>query len=120
MSDGLLKCENVILTVDGNPFGGATALKSVRKNEVTRLGTFLSDVPVYVSKKSSYELDLELDIASGCPFAESDSISEIVISCDVKSVRYSDCTVKNMQTVIKSKGRITAEITLDANERTVI
>lgn len=120
MIDGLLKCENVILTVDGKPFGGATALKSVRKNEVTQLGTFLSDVPVYVSKKSSYELDLELDIANGCPFAESDRISEIVVSCDDKSVRYSDCVVKNMQTVIKSKGRITAEVTLAVRERTVI
>ena len=120
MSDGLFKCENVELIIDGIPFGGATALKSVRKNEVTQLGTFLSDVPVYVSKKSSYELDLELDIANECPFAENDRISEIVISCDDKSVRYSDCVVKNMQTVIKLKGRITAEITLAVRERTVI
>lgn len=61
MNDGLLKCESVKLLIDGEEFGGLTAVKSVRKNETTEIGTFLSDVPVYISKKSNYEVELELD-----------------------------------------------------------
>lgn len=120
MSDGLLKCENVNLLIDGVVFGGVTVVKSVRKNVVTEIGSFLSDIAVYESKESSYELELELDIGQNCPFAENDRISEIEICCDDKRARYSDCVVKNMQTVIKAKGRIAAEITLTARERTVL
>lgn len=120
MDDGLLKCENVILFIDGEEFGGVTVVKSARKNVLTEIGTFLSDVAVYVNKESSYELELEIDIGNNCPFTESDRISEIEIYYDGKRVRYSDCVVKNMQTVVKPKGRITAEINLIARERTML
>ena len=120
MSDVLLKGENVKLLVDGEMFGGVTELKSIRKNEITQIGSFLSDVPVYLSKESRYEILLVLDIGEGCPFAERDRISKIEICCDGKKVQYDDCVVKNMQTMIKPKGRITAEVTLIAEERTVL
>lgn len=120
MSDGLLKCENVNLLIDGADFGGLIAVKSIRKNEITEIGTFLSDVPVYVNKRSNYEVELELDAGEDCPFAENDRISKIEICCENKKVRYDDCVIKKMQTVIKPKGRIAAEITLAARERTVL
>jgi len=120
LSDVLLKGENVKLLVDGEEFGGVTKIKSVRKNEITDIGTFLSEVPVYVSKESSYEVELELDVGKSCPFAEDDRVSKIEICCEDKKVRYDECVVKNMQTVIKPKGRIAAEVTLAAKERTVL
>lgn len=120
MSDVLLKGENVKLLVDGEMFGGVTEVKSVRKNEITEFGTFLSDVPVYLSKESRYEILLVLDIGEGCPFAESDRISKIEICCGGKKVQFDDCIVKNMQTVIKPKGRITVEVTLVAEERMIL
>lgn len=120
MSDVLLKGENVKLLVDGEEFGGVIKIKSVRKNEITDIGTFLSEVPVYVSKESSYEVELELDVGKSCPFAEDDRVSKIEICCGDKKVQYDECVVKNMQTVIKPKGRITAEVTLAAKERTVL
>lgn len=120
MNDGLLKCENVKLLIDGSEFGGATVVKSVRKNEVTEIGSFLSDVPVYESIESSYELKLEIDVGENCPFTENDRFSEITICYDDKKVQYSDCVIKNMQTVIKPKGRIAAEITFSARERAVL
>ncbi|MCH5297370.1 MAG: hypothetical protein J1E85_06855 [Ruminococcus sp.] len=120
MIDGLLKCENVKLLIDGSEFGGVTVVKSVRKNELTEIGSFLSDVPVYESIESSYELKLELDVGKSCPFTESDRLLEITICCDDKKVKYSECVIKNMQTVIKPKGRIAAEITFVARERTVL
>lgn len=120
MNDGLLKCENVKLLIDGSEFGGVTVVKSVRKNEVTEIGSFLSDVPVYESIESSYELKLELDVGKNCPFAENDRFSEITICCYDKKIKYSDCVIKNIQTVIKPRGRITSEITFVARERTVL
>lgn len=120
MNDVLLKGENVELFINGEMFGGVTKVKSVRKNEITEFGTFLSDVPVYLNRKSNYELNLELDVGENCPIAEDDRISEIAICCGDKKVRYDDCVVKNMQTVIRAKGRITAEITIMAKERTVL
>lgn len=120
MNDVLLKGENIKLLVDGEEFGGVTKIKSVRKNEITEISTFLSEIPVYVNKESRYELDMELDVGRNSPFAENERVSKIEICYGNRRVRYDECVVKNMQTVIKPKGRIAAEITLAANERTVL
>lgn len=120
MSDVLLKGENIKLLVDGIEFGGVTKVKSVRKNEITEIGTFLSEVPVYVNKESRYEIDMELDVGKDSPFSENKRVSKIEICYGNGRVRYDECIVKDMQTVIKPKGRISSEITLSAKERTVL
>lgn len=120
MSDVLLKGENVKLLVDGDEFGGVTKVKSVRKNEVTEIGTFLSEILVYMSKESRYEVDLEIDVGNYSPFAENDRVSKIEICCGNRRVQYDECLVKSIQTVIKPKGRIVAEVTLTAKERTLL
>lgn len=114
------KSDDITLKLNSAVLGGVNKAVCTKKNSMTVIGSFLTDIPVYKITDSGYTIVLTMNFSAENPFLESNSFESIEFEGNDSTVKYSQCYVDKLETTVNAKGIIESVVTISAEERNVI
>lgn len=114
-----LKGDDLVVKLDGETLGGVKKAVCTVENKISDIMEFLTDVPVESFIESCYGIQLEMHTNNAELFDGKEKFNSIEFADRLKSVKYSDCRIKQVQTEILPQGNIEYRIKITANNREV-
>lgn len=113
-------CQDAVIKVEENILGAVKQAVCTRENTYYEINEFLSDEPVCKIPDSRYKIKLKMVLGADNPFFENNCFNAIELILKNRTVKYSDCRVKKMESTVNSKGFVDMEIWIDAEKRDVV
>lgn len=112
------KGKDTVLKINSEIIGGVNSIDCKEENSFEKIGSFLSDSPIYGVSSKSYTVVINFDCSD-----DTESFGTVIESVELvgenKTERYLDCCVKSFEKKILPSGVVCGVLTVGANERIV-
>ena len=110
---------DMVVKLNGEVLGGVKKAVCRKNNTINKIMEFLNETPVASFAESSYVVELEMNLAYIHFFYDKNTFDNIEFLNKQKNVRYSDCCVEQIESIVNPEGNVDYRVKIVAERRSV-
>lgn len=110
---------DTVVRLNGEILGGVKKAVCRKNNTISKIMEFLNETPVASFAESSYVIELEMNLADVCFFDDKNTFDNIEFLNKQKNIRYSDCCVEQIESIVNPEGKVDYRVKIRAERRSV-
>lgn len=110
---------DTVIKLNGEVLGGVKKAVCRKNNTINKITEFLNETPVASFAESSYVVELEINLADVQFFDDKNTFDNIEFLNRQKNIRYSDCCVEQIESIVNPEGNVDYRVKIRAERRSV-
>lgn len=110
---------DTVVKLNGEVLGGVKKAVCRKNNTINKITEFLNETPVASFAESSYVVELEMNLADVQFFDDKNTFDNIEFLNKQKNIRYSDCCVEQIESIVNPEGNVDYRVKIRAERRSV-